>query len=335
MKRLLIGTYTNNGSEGIYNAMYENGVISDIKSTVKSPNPAFLAVSKDEKFLYALSESGKSEIYAFKILENTLEFINKIEVPGSAFCHISLSNDDKTLYGACWGSGDVYSVSLNEDRSVNKMVSHFNQNEFTDIKTAVSRGHFIKQVPDSNFVICVDLGLDAVIVYKKDGDKLTRHSFLSVENGEGPRHFAFNPKNNDIIYLITEYSSVLYTLEFNKNNGTLTIINKQSNLPKDFDGKSSGAAVKCSSDGKMVAASNRIQKADGSIAVYNIENIEPTEQKFVSSYGDIPRDFDFTPDNQYIIAANQNSNDVNIVSLDGKLVNRYEVSAAVFVGFFK
>ncbi|MDR0230980.1 MAG: lactonase family protein, partial [Dysgonamonadaceae bacterium] len=54
---LLVGTYTSGSSDGIY--VYELDTITGETSYVsetKVSNPSFLAVSEDEKYVYAVSE---------------------------------------------------------------------------------------------------------------------------------------------------------------------------------------------------------------------------------------------------------------------------------------
>src|SRR4051812_6280136 len=60
-KLLLIGTYTSDGSEGIYVYNF-NAATGDnsFVSAVKTPNPSYLAVSPDQRMVYAVSENADS-----------------------------------------------------------------------------------------------------------------------------------------------------------------------------------------------------------------------------------------------------------------------------------
>ena len=82
-----VGTYTNNNtSEGIYvcNLNLSSGELKKI-STIKSTDPAFLAIDRKRKFLYAANEIGTFEgkptgtISAFSINQKTgeLTFLNQ------------------------------------------------------------------------------------------------------------------------------------------------------------------------------------------------------------------------------------------------------------------
>ena len=81
---LLVGTYTGSGSQGIYVYRF-NSATGDVVavSKIKTDNPSFLAVSPDEKFVYAVNENGKKgnpgsvAAFSFNKETGTLSFINR------------------------------------------------------------------------------------------------------------------------------------------------------------------------------------------------------------------------------------------------------------------
>ena len=72
-----------------------------------------------------------------------------------------------------------------------------------------------------------------------------------------------------------------------------------------------GAAIRISSDGRFLYASNR---GHNSIAVYAVsENGEAIERiQLISTEGDIPRDFDLDPSEDFIVVANQDSDNLTL-----------------------
>ncbi|MDR3250258.1 MAG: lactonase family protein, partial [Tannerella sp.] len=65
---MLVGTYTNGGSEGIYAYRFDiDDLRADLLGQAATDNPSYLAISKDGKFVYAVNESGneKSAVSAF------------------------------------------------------------------------------------------------------------------------------------------------------------------------------------------------------------------------------------------------------------------------------
>ena len=83
IKKLYVGTYTSEGSEGIYlcNFNSESGEISLNKTFKGVDNPSFLKISTDRKYLYSVSRTTKEIeksggfVIAYKIGKNgTLHF---------------------------------------------------------------------------------------------------------------------------------------------------------------------------------------------------------------------------------------------------------------------
>jgi 6-phosphogluconolactonase len=316
-KKVFIGT--NTGS-GVYQAEYLDGSLDNLKPFYKIKNPSYLATTEGTDKLFSLSERGDgADIYSLNTVKDTVTPENSaINVPGRGLCHISISPDGKFIFGACYESGHVYSV-LNQNGSLVKVISTIDQNQYQNIKCSKARAHCIKATLDGKYVLAVDLGLDALIVYSlTENGELCYRSHYKFKDGTGPRHICFGKNDSEftVVYLISEYSNELYTFKFMKKEGVLECINNISSLPSDFKGKSHGAAVKISPDGKKVAVSNRVEGTDGIISIFNTDNEnKPYDMKTIYTSGCFPRDFEYTPDSDYIIAANQNSDSISVISL--------------------
>ncbi|MDF2686291.1 MAG: hypothetical protein K0S55_1472, partial [Clostridia bacterium] len=322
-------------------AEYQNGILYNLKAFYQIKNPSYLASNKKNKILFALSErSDGADIYSLNIGKNAIIENSKINVPGRGLCHVSISPNGKFIFGACYESGHVYSVLVNQNGNLEKVISVIDQNKYQNIKNSKARAHCIKTTKDGNYAIAVDLGLDALIVYSLNEDGVLNYkSHFKFKDGTGPRHICFgnlNKSDSSIIYLISEYSNELYTFKFDEKVGILNFLDCVSSLPPDFKGKSHGAAIKISPDNKKVAVSNRVESADGIISVFNLnDNNLPCEIKTIYTNGCFPREFEYTPDSKYIIAANQNSNNISVISLqdgNGK-TNLYTVPQPVCIEF--
>lgn len=326
-----IGTYTNHNDNGVYHAEYENGTLYNLKQYIKVQNPSYLTLMKEKNILYTVSERGDgADVYA---VYNQKVINSLLNIPGRGLCHISLSPNGKYLFGACYDSGHIYSISIDENGGFDKLISAFDHNEYNEIRKTKARAHCIKATPDGKYVIVVDLGLDALIVYSLNNNgELNYKSHLTLKEGTGPRHICFNKNNPSIVYLITEYSNELYTFIFDGNAGTLKYLNNVSSLPDGFKSKSAGAAVKVSPNGEYVAVSNRIERESGAISVFKIDKDNlPSQKRIVNSNGCFPRDFEFTPDSNYIIAANQIACNLSVISLESEKVNVYTVNGPTCV----
>src|SRR4051794_24790441 len=81
---LLVGTYTNTGkSEGIYVYKFNpNRTEASLVSTTKGvENPSYLAISKDQKFVYAVNENhgehgGDVSAFSLDKTKGELHFLN-------------------------------------------------------------------------------------------------------------------------------------------------------------------------------------------------------------------------------------------------------------------
>src|SRR5438105_5291229 len=81
---LLIGTYTTGKSEGVYVYRF-NSLTGDFDSVsmIKTNNPSFLAISPDEKFVYAVNENasngngGKVSAFSFDKSDGKLSFLDQ------------------------------------------------------------------------------------------------------------------------------------------------------------------------------------------------------------------------------------------------------------------
>ena len=78
---LIVGTYTTGKSEGIYVYQFDTvSGYSNYKSKVKVTNPSYLAISKDEKYVYAVTETGDDKAaanaFAFDKKKGELSLLN-------------------------------------------------------------------------------------------------------------------------------------------------------------------------------------------------------------------------------------------------------------------
>src|SRR5690554_3129077 len=91
---LLIGTYTSKeGSEGVYVHRFDTETgTSDSISLAEAINPSYLAISSDEKFVYAVGENNKDEagVYSFSFdkKNGSLNPINFQSTLSSGPCYI-------------------------------------------------------------------------------------------------------------------------------------------------------------------------------------------------------------------------------------------------------
>ena len=316
---LLIGTYTKGKSEGIYVYKFnsETGDISPV-SKVAASNPSYLAVSPDEKFVYAVNEGGddKGSVSAFSFDKNTgtLKYIDKQPSGGDHPCYVAVNKTGKWVAVANYtgGSFSTLPVMANGTLGVPTTIQHTGSSVN---KERQDKPHVHSTVfsPDDKYLFVQDLGIDKITIYSfNPGSGKPEPApvpFVATTPGTGPRHFTFHP-NGKYAYLIEEMGGQIEAYKY--NNGKLTHIQTISSLPDTFTGKKWAADIHISPDGKFLYASNRTPS--NTVGAFKIDNKTGrlTAIGFESVKGDVPRNFTIDPSGNFLLVANQETDNVVI-----------------------
>src|SRR5687767_2019980 len=106
---MFVGTYTGQKSKGIYALrMNERGKLTPLGLVAETPNPSFLAVHRNKKFLYAVNERDNGgTVTAFSINARTgkLTKLNDQPSHGAGPCHVIVDQSGKTVMVANYGAG--------------------------------------------------------------------------------------------------------------------------------------------------------------------------------------------------------------------------------------
>jgi 6-phosphogluconolactonase len=322
-----VGTYTRDNSKGIYGYRFHpaDGKLTPLGVAAETPNPSFLAVHPNGRFVYSVSEADGDKdgsVSAFRIEPDSgkLTLLNTVSSKGAGPCHVLVDKTGKNLLVANYGSGSVASLPVKSDGSLSE-ASAFVQHKGSSVDKARQEGphaHSVNLSADNRFVIVTDLGLDQALVYRFDAAKgtLTPNDppFAKVNPGAGPRHFAFDPKGN-YAYVINEIQSTVTAFHYDRAHGAFHELQTVSTLPKDFKGRNSTAELAVDRNGKFLYGSNR---GHDSIAVFAIDPakgmLTPVEN--TPTQGKTPRNFALDPTGGYLFAANQGTNNIVLFRID-------------------
>ena len=321
---LFIGTYTKTGSKGIYVYSFnaKNGTVKWISNTDSSSNPSFVTISKNQKYLYAVNETGgpdpgRVSAYSFDKKNGELHFLNSTLSGGDAPCHLAASDDNKWLTVANYSSGTTTVFPLNDDGSI-KPYSQIIYDSIYRASDDNSTPHVHETVfsPGEKFLLTPDLGLDKVIVYKFNHESqqpLVISSSVESHKGSGPRHITFHP-NKKFAYLMHEMGGIVTMYHY--DDGKLEQVQELPTFPEGFNGKKDGAEVCVSPDGKFLYVSNR-----GDLNSITIFSIDPSDGKLTlkdhqPTLGKGPRSFIIDPTGNFLLVAHQYTNDVIIFRRD-------------------
>jgi 6-phosphogluconolactonase len=166
---------------------------------------------------------------------------------------------------------------------------------------------------DNKYLLVPDLGMDKIMLYKFDAIKgalsPTTDSFAAVQAGAGPRHIVFHP-NQQYAYLTQELTGTIAAFKY--NDGKLKLIQTISTVSENFKGNFSVADIHISNDGKFLYASNRADAESIALYAVNAETGILTNIGYQPCMGIKPRNFTISPDNNYLLVANQESSDIII-----------------------
>jgi 6-phosphogluconolactonase len=321
---LIVGTYNSAKSEGIYVYKFNSldGSAKEI-SHIKTANPSYITVAPGEKFVYAVHEIGKEgkggEVAAFSFnkKDGTLTFINQQLTGGDHPCYVEIDKTGKWVIVANYSSGSFSVLPVNSDGSLGVATTTIQHVGFGKIpgRQKGPHAHCAKLSPDNKWLFVADLGMDKVMIYAFDAitGKITpaKDPFAASEPGSGPRHFTFHP-NNKYAYLVEEITGTVVAFKY--SNGALKSLQRISSLPVGDTGLIGSADIHVSPDGKFLYASNRGKGTSNTIAIFKIDNATGTLKTVGHQFtmGNIPRNFNLDPTGDFLLVANQESNEVVI-----------------------
>ena len=329
-KFLIIGSYTNDTSDGIY--VYKFNTLTgdnSFVSSVKTPNPSFLTVSPDHRFVYAVNETADSTrftvtghvaSFSFDKVTGKLKFINRQESGGKHPCYVTVDKTGKWVIAGNYSSGSLAVLPVRSNGEIDtaiQIIEHEGSGVVADRQEA-PHVHATFLHPNNKVLYVPDLGIDKVMIYNFDAKKGKLKEFdppfVMTEPGTGPRHIDIHP-NGKFAYLVEELTGAVSAYKIEKD-GYLSLIQNISALPRDFTGDVGSADIHVSPDGKFLYCSNR-----GESNTLGIFSIDQSTGELVwidhqSTLGKTPRNFSFDPTGNFLLVANQNSNEIVIFKRD-------------------
>ncbi|OHX66263.1 lactonase family protein [Flammeovirga pacifica] len=329
----LVGTYTDKDSKGVYQVTIEEEtghlVIDGV--VIKTENPSYLAYSHNRKYLGVVNEIEDGGLCLYKEMDGQFHLVNRHQTNGSYPCHLSFDHQGN-VFVANYGGGNISFFSI-EDKKLSdlKQLIQYDKTGPNAARQEASHAHFANYESHSSTVYTVDLGGDEIHAYHVGKKNLEEKFSFQVKPGNGPRHLVENGK---YIYVLEELTSKITVMKKN-NKGGADEIQEISTLNDDFTGKNTGAAIKMSKDKKYLYASNR---GHNSIAIFKIKNNKLVLSNLVDTHGDSPRDFSFSPDEKFVVVANQLSDNITLFernSETGQLIfkSEAEISSPVNITF--
>src|SRR5690606_7243926 len=323
---LLVGTYSNaDNSNGlqVYRFNTGSGDATFVSKSTDVTNHSYLAVSADGTKVFAVSEmgQGKGTVNSFSFNPSTgaLSWIGSVTSAGDHPCYVSVTSDQTVVFVGNYSSGTLSAVRVSPNGTLDPNIQTI-QHEGSSVNTSRQEKphvHAVVLSPDGRFLMVPDLGTDKVHIYaiNTSSDKpLEAAGAAAVTPGGGPRHLTFHP-NGKYAYLIRELDAAVTVFDY--KDGKLKEKQSITLLDPAFQGKVGAADIHVSPDGKFLYGSNRGEANE--ITIYSIgKDGKLTYVGRQSTLGRTPRNFAIDPTGNFLLAANQDTNDIVIFRRDRK-----------------
>lgn len=328
---LIIGAYTDSlphvqaKGTGISLLSFDpdTGIIAAGPTYSDIRNPTYLAVSKDQKRLYAveeLSETDGADIIVFSLdaAGGQLSPLATVPAHGDWPCHVSFDLTERRLFVSNYLSGTFATYALGDD-GLPKGGGVTIKRTGTGPNLERQEGPHVHQgvpTPDGLHVLLCDAGTDEIARHSLTGSLIETQPNLVVRTAGGslPRHLAFAPDGKRF-FVVHELGCCVNSYAYGADE--IRLLATASALPEAWSGESNCATIRAHPNGKFVFASNR---GHNSIVVFDVSGPEETLRAtgWYSTRGETPRDFNIDPSGRFLIAANQDGHSLAAFAIDGQ-----------------
>lgn len=371
----------NNGGIYAYEMSQDGKKLTQIQHVDAPAQAGYQVVNQKTLNLYSVDErkndgrgpvSPAAKIYSFSIDRKTGKLIplNSMLAPGPNPTFLSIDADGHKLFTANHGGFEhiekvifkdgkwqsvydyddatVIMYSLKKDGRLDNIKDLIvlkghgqdpnNSKQLAGHAQASSHAHSSVVSPDGKYLFVCNKGTDEILVYAI-GDKLKLVNSYKLPDVSAPRHLVFS--DNKRFYLDLELSNQVASMQFDPENGNISLINKVSAVPPTFRGYNEPAEIRLHPNHNYVYVNNR---GSDDISWFGIQANGNLEWK-----GSVPlakslhpgvaaRSFAFSPDAKHLIVADRPDNKLKIYSVnasDGSLAKDSEFSLAqpAFVSF--
>jgi 6-phosphogluconolactonase len=288
-------------------------------------NPSFLVRNGQQRQLWAISESefaGDALCYD-EDATGDLTLRGRVATGADAPCHVAVDWDRRLAFASHYHGGALALLALGENGEPQRSLSLV-------APPAVARGedrgaarsHVHASMPLANGELLVaDTGRDLILLYRTAGERsaasLHLQDALPLPAGTGPRHLALHAATGAI------YVS-------NQNAGGVSVVARAASDDgprlelRGVVASAGGGRDRCIPS--EIAVHPRFDvvymanRKDDSISIFSIESAsgDLALRGSVDVMGVNPRHFRVTPDGQWLVVANQDSDDLTVFRVEDR-----------------
>jgi 6-phosphogluconolactonase len=345
---LYIGTYTHeiepgNKGDGIYLSQWDAaaGTLTPLTLAMRTADPSFMALPPAGDVLYAVNEieGPEGSVTAFhRDPRGVLVQRNAVSSGGNSPCHITVDHTNRAVFVANYGNGSLTSYRVTAN-GLEGPVSRF-ADEFKKLGMGPNQErqksphiHCVTLSPDERYLLVSDLGTDHIWIFHVDLKTATlteTKNFFHAKPGSGPRHTHFHP-NRKWVYSINEMAATVDVLEWNAKAGTLTGVSEVSLRDASSPADSTGAELAIDRAGRFLYASHR---TENTLLVFSIDAKSGALSlvQRIGCGGKNPRDFTLDPSEKWVVATNQDSQNIVLFGRDPQTGKLSETGKTQHVG---
>ncbi|MFZ9486115.1 MAG: lactonase family protein [Alphaproteobacteria bacterium] len=304
----------------VYRVDPADGGLSHIQTIGGMDNPSFLALSRDQRVLYAV-HGGRdyASAYALDPATGLARPLGRASTGGTNGVKQDIDRAGRFMLVANYVSGNLAVLGIRADGA---LADHHDLLHFAGelgphrVEQARPQPHDVVLDPTGGYAIVPDKGLDTVFVLRFDADKgrAGLHRAVRARPGAGPRHVAFHP-TLPMAYVCNELDSTVTAMRWDAAAGELAQVQVLSSLPEDFFGANTTSELDVARDGRFLRCSNR---GHDSVVTYAID---PASGRlctagWTATGGAEPRFVCSDPAGRFFYAANQNSHSIVVFAID-------------------
>lgn len=265
-------------------------------------NPSFLC--QGDGYIFTVTEAKEYAcVYCYQRTSSGFELEDERRIEGGALCHITYSSKNHALFGACYGTGTLFGIQVENGRF--GTLFHY------EIQgTPITRAHCVLLNHQEDKLYTINIALDCIFLYAVTQGKLILERVIPTPKGCGPRH-ALLSADEALLYVITEYSNEILVYE---NGHEFKLLQRISTVSESCTGISNCSTLCFSKNRQYLYAANR--GAD-TITLFTVKKDGLLER--ITEYncgGKHPRHMIVTKDGMQLIICNQHSDLVTSYSID-------------------